>query len=459
MPRTATVLCTAGLAVAIAALGIPASSIAGTTTTAPASTFSNGSIACAWPVESTPAKANVEYPDSNATYWTTPYVATPGLSITIKGKYPTSRYFGIDVYSSNAQTFTVNGVKSAISDYQIQPTTGSQNAWITAGAPNGGAYTVVLKRGVTSGSTNVLPIAPTRATTPLAKGMPKNTGFLMMRVYLPQGGTADNASVVPLPPLTFKDRTGTRTLTPCKNSQKTPSQASNITSSIAKAAINKALGGTGPLATKGICSGSACPAALQFFRAGGSSTPFPNAISGYAAALYTPAKGYLTIARALMPTSATAAGSAPAPWPAPDVDLRYWSVCNYVYQAPFPVVQVGRQMGCMADQQATLVNGVATIVISSPADRPAITRDPASGIGWLPTSPTNTTARELLAIRNMLPATAFAQSVTNVTTYNNPAAALAVMGVYYPTAFQCTTATFTAGGVDACLATPASPGS
>ena len=328
---------------------------------------------------------------------------------------------------------------------------------------------------------NVIPLAPATPTTPLLKAMPATTGFVMVRVYLPQGGNADNPAVVPLPTMTINTPgAAPRVLTPCANSQKAPSKASKVVKKAIGVIANAILGATGKFAGPPPCTTN-CTAQLQFSRAGGTTTPFPNAASGYAAALYTPAKGYLTVMRATMPLSATATGSAPAVWPtatnqalwpSPTLDLRYWSVCNYIYKVPYPVVKVGKKMGCIADQAVTLsgsAGNVANVVLSSPTDRPAATRKTGTPVAWLPTSVSNTTSQEVIAIRNMLPnsqpAPGFANSVTNVTTYNDAAAAQAVMQQYYPTAVQCTTATFrrgvarggALGGANACFNNPVTP--
>jgi hypothetical protein len=143
-------------------------------------------------------------------------------------------------------------------------------------------------------------------------------------------------------------------------------------------------------------------------------------------------------------------------WPATGIDLRYWSLCNYVYAKPYPVVSVGPIMGCTADQDMPLVNGTATVVISSPEDRPAATRGKHAKLGWLPTSRSNTTAEEVIAIRNMLAAPGFTQSVMNAED-SNQASAESTMGPYYPTGTQCTTAVFAAGGVTGCFRNPSSP--
>ena len=406
--------------------------------------------ACAWPVESTPTKANVAYPDSNATYWTMPYIAQAGMTITLTGTFPVTRFFSFNVYNSAAQDFTTNGINSSLTDYEIVPTAGTQNPWVTAGATPG-TYSVTLQNGVTSSMTNAIPLAPATPSTPLVTGMPANTGFVMMRVYLPAN---NDANAIPLPTMTFAYADGTtKTLAQCANAQKTPTMTSKITKAVIGKFLSKVLAGkvgTPPAAT-GSCSNS-----LVFCKAGGSTTPFPNSDSGYVAATYQPAAGYVTVIQAKMPTSATMYQNGPGVWPAAGLDLRYWSFCNYVYAVPYPVVKVGKIMGCTADQDMPLVNGTATVVLSSVKDRPAATKGANATIGWLPTSRSNTTAKEVIAIRNMLAAPTFTQSVMNATN-TNEASAIAVMGEYYPTGTQCTKATFAAGGAAACFAKPASP--
>ncbi len=407
--------------------------------------------ACAWPIESTPAKANVAYPDSNATYWTTPFIAEDGMTITLQGTFPAARFFSFVVYNSQGQDFTTNGIPSSLTDYQMTPNAGTQNPWVTAGAA-AGTYTVTLMNGVTAGMTNAIPLMPSTPSTPLVPGMPANTGFVTMRIYLPAG---NDANAIPLPTMTISTGNGAKvqTLTQCASAQKTPTMKSKILKKAIAKMLSKSLAGTAgtPPTTTGECSAS-----LVFCKAGGSTTPFPNSDSGYVAAKYQPAAGYVTVVKARMPTSATAYGNGPGVWPAAGIDLRYWSFCNYLYAKPYPVVSVGPIMGCTADQDMPLVNGTATVVISSVADRPAATRGKRARIGWLPTSRSNTTAEEVIAIRNMLAAPTFIQSVMNAQN-SDQASAQDVMGPYYPKGVQCTTATFAKGGVAGCFANPATP--
>lgn len=458
--RRLTLLATLALAAALA----PATAAAATVPAA----FANGAVRCAWPIESTPTKANVAYPDSNATYWTTPYVALPGMRITLSGTYPTVRFFSVNVYDSSGQDFTVNGVRSAITDYEITPDTGTANPWQTPGAA-AGTYTITLRGAVTGKApANVVPIAPTTPATPFVTGLPKRTGFVMVRVYLPEGG---DPSTVPLPTLTYTYPGGTQTtLRQCARAQTSPTAASQIRSTAMRRAVKALLGGS--QASPPAAATGPCAAVLVFCRASGGTTPFPNSDSGYVAAKFQPASGYLTVVRATMPTSAVAYGSGPGLWPATaaGINLRYWSFCTYVYAKPYPVVKIGPIMGCLADQDMPVATGnVATVVISSVADRPALTRDPQNQLGWLPTSAAQPDTTEVIAVRNMLADTGFTASVMNATP-SDPTSAQSTMGAYYPTIAQCTTQTFTAAalragggaagaqaGVAACFQSPASP--
>ena len=444
------------------AAALPAAASAATPTA-----FTNDAVRCAWPVESTPSKANVAYPDANATYWTTPYVALPGMRITLTGTYPTARFFSVNVYASSGQDFTVNGMPSAITDYEIAPDDGTANPWQTPGA-TAGTYTITLRGGVTPNTRgNVIPIAPTTPATPFVKVLPKRTGFVTVRVYLPAGG---DPSTVPLPTLTYRYANGSQTtLRQCRRAQSTTTTAKQIASTVMLQALESV--GTGSTTTPPTGTGP-CAAPLVFCRASGGTTPFPNSDSGYVAAKFQPASGYLTVVRATMPTSAVAYGSGPGLWPATasGIDLRYWSFCTYVYAKPFPVVTLGPIMGCIADQDMPVATGnVATVVISSLADRPLATRAAGSTVGWLPTSRKAPSTTEVIAVRNMLADTGFAASVMNAEP-SDPASAQAVMGAYYPTIAQCTTQTFAAAslqagggaagaqaGVAACFQSPASP--
>jgi len=445
------IICTLVTAVAPPSISSPQTKVVQQSRNAISGSTSPLASDCAWPIESTPVKANVAYPDSNATYWTTPYFAQPGMSITLKGTFPAARFFSINAYNSMGQDFSLNGVGSSITDYEITPDAGTQNPWITAGAA-AGTYTVTLSNTSPARAINTIPLNPVPFSKPLIKGMPSATGFVIMRVYLP-ANNAPNSIALPKVTITTKNGAQVRTLKQCSSAQSSPTMKSKIAKKAIANMLSQVLAGKAGSAPAP--SGS-CAASLVFCKAGGGTTPFPNSDSGYVAAKYQPAAGYVTVVRAKMPTSAVDYGNGSGVWPSSDTDLRYWSFCNYVYVKPYPVVKIGPLMGCKADQDLPVINGTATVVISSVKDRPAITRGKNAKLGWLPTSRTNTTAKEVIAIRNMLAAPTFNQSVMNAQN-SDPTSAETIMGPYYPEGTQCTTATFAKSGVAGCFRNPASP--
>ena len=88
-------------------------------------------------------------------------------------------------------------------------------------------------------------------------------------------------------------------------------------------------------------------------------------------------------------------------------------------------------------------------MIGSESQRAAISRVP--GVTFLPFSTTQASRLYLLELRNVLVSTSFAHSPQGVTQADDPAAAAAVMGPYYPRAAVCPLATLTAKGPQACL--------
>lgn len=432
---------------------------------------------CAWPVQSTPAKANVFYPDANATYWTMPFAVGRGLTVTIAGAFPNARYFSVQVYNALAQNYTapVYGT-SAISDYQLTPDGGAVNPWQTAVAAGttAGTYTVTVSDTAPAGTANLLPLPPTVRSG--ISGIDATVGFLMLRVYLPDGSD-DDPAVVPLPPVTFSGPTGRAvTLQPCASAQTAPSAQSQIKKAAVKQALNKALAGTDAAPAAPVCTKkqAGCAPSLQFFKAGLSATPFPNASSKYVAALYTRNAAYATVVKATMPTSATAAGDSPAVWnPTGPTQLRYWSICSYLHQPPYPVIRAASVNGCLADEQlaAGASGGTAYAVLTVPSKRPTSTVTSAKQpqVGWLPVSTASTSAAGLVAVRNMLPSAALPYALGPTPT-TDPAAAQTAMGAYYPQIAQCLLTTFNSAaaaagggqtgavaGVNACFANPASP--
>ena len=118
---------------------------------------------CSWWFETTPQSANVALPDTSAAYWTTPFFATPGLKIYVKGQFPDARFMSVIVYNNSGGTFTRNGVSSGLVDYQIKPDTGTKNPFQQA-THRLGRFTLTIRRDVSPSQSNVLPLVPTTPT-------------------------------------------------------------------------------------------------------------------------------------------------------------------------------------------------------------------------------------------------------------------------------------------------------
>ncbi|HEY5332789.1 MAG TPA: hypothetical protein VIJ21_04520 [Solirubrobacterales bacterium] len=413
---------------------------------------------CSWWVKTTPETTNVAFPDSAATYWTTPFRAEQGLEIKIEGQYPDARYMSFNAYDESGGSFEANGVSSGIADYQIAPSPGSVNPFQVEGEP-GGSFTVSLSGSAKPGDVNTLPLAPEGEA-----GMSRAPiGFLLYRVYLPTGGNG----AVQLPKLTVVKEGKQVALPRCPagSGELTASVRSNGSAADAARALGPKLrvrpkqvfrallklgkavrkgesGGTKP------CRGAECPPPLQFFRASAASTNsfFPNVNNAYVSALFRPVAGKVVVVRGKAPT--TPPGTSPVPWPQQDLQLRYFSLCNNVYLSPWPVVANptaggGTEYGCAADFETKLnVAGEYAYVVAKPGQRKAVE---AAGGTFIPLSTTQPHARQILILRNMLPDESFTYAVQDAPQDAEPASTAAAMGAYYPRAYRCTPAQFRAG--------------
>lgn len=442
---------------------------------------------------------NVAYPDTEAVYWTTPFIPDPSVKITVSGTYPTARYFSITTYDSTFGYFTnPAGITSGIADYLIEPEQIGTNPWITSGAPVGAPWQVNI---TTSGvGVNTIPMVADAAAIPAQLASSQPFSFIIMRVYVPAGTSPATAwANIALPSITFSRVAGATstaststasTITPCD----TPALAKAVALSKDAAKAKRVLETikNGPTAYVEPCASGTtnnCVPDLQFILPSPcvTNSVFPNPDNAYIAATYQPKKGYVVVATAKAPTSPSDIGTGtrqhnvgaiPMPWnttggPA-GYQVRYWSIANSLYQAPFPIVtrvtKAGTIYSGMADLQATLKN--ANFVVVASKVKPRTTRATA-GVTWLPTKASKSKVTEILMMRNMLSNTTFTQSIQQIAAsfkaaggtvacpfvpsqapadspYANPAQAKAVMGAYYPSVYQCKRSTFEAAGVAGC---------
>ncbi len=82
---------------------------------------------CAWPTavnSATILKYNGfdnSNPDTASAYRLLFFTVQGGLRITLSGQFPNSRYMTFDVYDSQGEPFTTNGVSSALADRRLRP--------------------------------------------------------------------------------------------------------------------------------------------------------------------------------------------------------------------------------------------------------------------------------------------------------------------------------------------------
>jgi hypothetical protein len=368
-------------------------------------------------------KDNTLFPDSEALYFEQPIVASANTQIVLSGDFPDARYAALSVYLPSGGPFTSNSVGSSLPDYRIAADPGSTNPWQHTSAP-GGRFTVTIRSQVSSGQTNVLPMPP--GTT---SGHP---GFLGYRIYLPAGGIS---APVQLPTLTIHDGQATRQLSTCQNQNApvpTPVRSPTPTPT-----------GVAP----------PTPPQLKFYKpAGGFSVnaELPNVDSSYALAYFVrPASADVAVVTGKAPTSPP--GGHPAPWPNPNTDMRYWSMCMATGTVHLPLVantlpSGQSDYGCRADDQtARNAAGDYTYVIGAESQRSAI--DAIPGVTFLPfTTNQPATPVYVLMLRNTLVNPAFPYSTANVTQASDPSATAAAMGPYYPNISVCALTAVTASG-------------
>jgi hypothetical protein len=383
-------------------------------------------MSCAWPSEFSAQTDNTAFPDAAEAYFLQPIVAPAGTRIVLSGRFPDARYASVQVY-------TPGGAGTSLDDYLIVSPPGSVNPWQRRAAP-GGRFTVTIGPDPAPGQANTLPL-PAGTTS-------QHPGYLMYRVYLPAGG--GGLSAVSAPAVTVEQGGSARTLPAC------PSHNAPVHRPTASGpAASAGTGGSGAAAPP--------PRQLEFFKPPQSTfnnAGLANADTSYLLAyLARPPAADVVVVTAKAP--AFAPGRHPSPWPARGEDVRYWSMCIGLLVRRTPVVANklpggGTDYGCRADE-ATALNAARdyTYVIGSESQRAAISRVP--GVTFLPLSAARPAGPYLLALRNVLVSSSFPYSPQGVTQADDPAAAAAVMGPYYPRAAVCRLATLIVNGLRACL--------
>lgn len=456
---------------------------------------------CAWWVETSTQSTNVAEPDTNAAYWTTPF-AVGDSAVTIQGNFVDARYFSLQVYGSDGQPVEVADSSGAlttsfstIADFELAADDDASNPFETGVyADTAVGYTV-----------DIVPYSggePVGATSANTLPMPTSgdIGFVLIRTYVPNSlplpsdvlgadvpaatsvAGAFDLEATALPAISVTTDSGSQQLPQCSSddgARLTWSPPRGLATTAAPVLLEVVTGQRYKSAQQEANStlyqdvASGAGAELTFLRTKSATTPFPNGSSAYVAAAYELKPGQAAVVFANLPTSpwnatndgAGTSDSAAQQWPvgAVPVDwndgaptnyqMRYLSTCTYVLAPPFPVTDV--DYGCATDTQLHEVRANARaadgalgaprmVVVTYPGEKFEATR--ATGpFTWLPARRANGNAIQAIAMRNMLPSTAFTNSATDVEYTQEQltdASTMAevtsgVMGPYYPDGFIC----------------------
>ena len=330
---------------------------------------------------------NVLYPDSSAQYWSASYSAVPGTRLRIDGVFPHARYTSWNVYDPALRPF------AKLSDFQLQPDSGSANPYLPGAARN----TAVAQRHYTlyiTFSASDHPGPNTIYVDPTAHP----AGVFTLRVYEPDAGR-DVTGGVGLPQVTWEptSATGPPSLaSPCRGVEKpTSSQVTgayagqngagtgppypgrnppdwhkfvNLCQSGADLLFDNALGDQAPQTGQNPCSN---------FGSGGFLSNLDNS---YVYAFLSQGFGPIAVFHGRAPTFAATYPSA-ATMPG-GVQLRFWSFCE---NDPFSE----RYVACLRDDQVpTDAAGDYTIVVAPPSAWPTAAQQRCRGVaGWIPWGP------------------------------------------------------------------------
>lgn len=380
---------------------------------------------CLWrgPLTAFNPETNFAYPDAGAYYWSAIGTIPTGARMFIKGQYPHARYISYVSYEKDVP-------EESLADIAIAPEPGSTNPFVP------GNLRTLDKRDYR--------IEVVQATAP-AEGRPANTLYapgeagtpvtLIYRIYVPDNGK-DIMGGVALPDVELKLADG-RTLqgeAACQALNASPDVMPRIAPS--KEAYLAARDQPGrpagwparetPIwyAAYNVVDNFKC---IYYDLCTGSPTRhvnfYANPDNAYTFANLNRMFGEVVVLRGKMPaTTQTFLGDMYAQ----EGQLRYWSMCsneNYSQKVT----------ACLYDQQVPInADGNYTIVVARTEDRPS-NATLKCGAGYLEWSKEGDglghTDDNILLMRNMLPASGFANAIQQTTTWGDEEA---VIGEYLP---------------------------
>lgn len=373
--------------------------------------------ACTWRNVASAAKGSQNFPDGEATTWTTYYYARQGLLLHIKGQFPYARYMSFTVQpisyqsdSNSSVTFDQQG-GDRLYDANIKPDKGSVNpfkvgvsrtsgkrnysVWVRFQPPTGTAHGNVLFGGTSGlGALSYRIYAPDKGRN-VQGDVPLPT---IDKVFLQAGGNLNNAITVHVPA--------------CPPAA--PLKATSVAQSIAQSlAAVPALSWQHNLTN--LTDASGAPSNEDFYQ-------------GYSLLVTRlPHNSKLAVMRFKAPTfPATYRNGALTG----HEQVRYWSVCANDANS-------GRLAGCVTDDQANLdAQGYATIVLGTSGQQPRGSTALRSA-NWLTLS---SSQPSVVIYRQLLATSSFKQSIARAP--NSTSAMRSSMGAYYPAIVTCPAASW-----------------
>lgn len=402
---------------------------------------------------------NIDFPDTEATYWYARYQLPAGGKVVLHGEYPHARYMSFVSYSSVAGR--PGSPTDSMSDVAIKPDHGSVNPfgpWAPRFLPGRRSYTVTL-----SGDAPPAPGQPREANT-LYTGRTATAGQaqvveIALRIYTPDR-SRDATGDAGLPQPTYRPAGGpdVGAQAVCDTlgtaGQKLPNVALPQAQYSALLALSPST--THPAVDpirwdaffnsqrlaepfyRGTPAAGLIPG-LPTAKTGGFYSNIDNSyVAGYVDRLFGPqsdGRNILVLAGRMPTTPATYEGNLLARG---GTQVRYWSLCQN------ESIASGRVSSeCLYDETVpTERDRDYTVVVSLPEDRP-VNATRRCGVAWLDWGTTGDGfARPrggLLVLRNMLPDPSFTQAPANVTV---PGTEAQVMGDYLPTGTYTSRAAF-----------------
>jgi hypothetical protein len=372
-----------------------------------------------------PGTTNVLYPDDSARYYSGAFAAVPGTEIRLTGRFPHARYMSFNVYDPALRPV------DALADAELVPDPGSTNPFVA------GADRTAIARSYSARIVYTPAPAVREPNTLYAEGgnpvAPNAVGLFTYRIYIPDRGQ-DEYGGVGLPTAEVVQAGTGGPVPPSVCSEVSRPESTQLNDTLAQSQSfpaaeppQTATGRNPPHWRKFVNTLSSVGGAItdnptfnnfgqsQLDTLGGSGGFLSNRHNAYVYALIHRGFGQVLVTHF---RTATFPNTRPGTPVMPDGQLRYWSFCEND-----PMSE--RVVGCLNDDR-TLVSrtGIATFVVSTPNQRPSnATR--RCGINWLPWGPN---VRGALILRNMLPASTFAQSIQLA----KPDHEAETMGDYFP---------------------------